>query len=330
MTTDQRLGVELEQALDDAVAGVGFSALRSAVSRLSETYRAPHAGEHRGSSLPNDLAVLAYVATRMPATLAVARVVLRELRARCPALQVERLLDLGSGPGTTLWAAGFEIPELVHATLVEPAAAMMTTAQSLLNESSLDRRVATTWYPRGIDIPRTDDAHDLVVVGYLLTELDDTSRRALLHLAWERCRGAVIVILPGSTEGFQAMLDSRTQLLSLGATLIAPCPHAEPCPLPKDDWCHFGVRLNRSSLHRRLKGGSLPYEDEKYSYLVATRGAGYPATARVLRRPWKHHRRVTLRLCGADGVRDEVVTRTNRVVYRQARKAKWGENWAGG
>lgn len=329
MTTEQPLSVELEQAIDDAVAGVRFSALRSAVSRVSETYRALHAGAHRGSSLPDDLAVLAYVATRMPATLAVARVVLRELRARCPALQVERLLDLGSGPGTTLWAAGFEIPELVHATLVEPVAAMMTTARGLLNESSLDRRVATTWYRRAIDMPRTDDAHDLVVAGYLLTELDDTSRRALLRLAWEKCRGAVIVIVPGSTEGFQAMLDSRTQLLSLGATLVAPCPHPEPCPL-LNDWCHFGVRLNRSSLHRRLKGGSLPYEDEKYGYLVATRGAGYPASARVLRRPWKHHRRVTLRLCGADGVRDEVVTRTNRVAYRQARKVRWGEDWAGG
>ena len=328
MTTDQPLSLELEQAVDHALAGVRFSALRSAVSGLSDSYREPRAGPRRGSSLPDDLAVLAYVATRMPATLAVARAVLRELRARCPALKVERLLDLGSGPGTTLWAAGFEIPELVHATLVEPGAATATMARRLLHESSLDRRVATTWYPRAIDVPRTDDAHDLVVVGYLLTELDDTSRRALLNLAWEQCRGAVIVIVPGSTEGYQAMLDSRTQLLGLGANLVAPCPHAETCPLPEDDWCHFGVRLNRSSLHRRLKGGSLPYEDEKYGYLVATRGAGHPASARVLRRPWKHHRRVTLRLCGADGVRDEVVTRTNRVAYRHARKVKWGEDWA--
>jgi len=328
MTTDQPLSLEFERAVDEALAGVGFSALRSAASGLSDSYREPSSGLRRGSSLPDDLAVLAYVATRMPATLAVARAVLRELRARCPALQVERLLDLGSGPGTTLWAAGFEIPELVHATLVEPVATMATTARSLLCESSLDRRVATTWYPRATDVPRTDDPHDLVVVGYLLTELDDASRRALLNLAWEKCRGAVIVVVPGSTEGYQAMLDARAQLLSLGANLVAPCPHAEPCPLPKDDWCHFSVRLNRSSLHRRLKGGSLPYEDEKYGYLVVTRGAGHPAGARVIRRPLKQHRRVTLRLCGADGVRDEVVTRTNRVAYRQARKVKWGEEWA--
>ena len=328
MTDDPRLSSDLHRALDDAVDGVTFAAIRTAATRISEMYRNPAGRAEHGSSLSDELVVLAYLTTRMPATLAVARAVLRELRDRCPGLGVKRLLDLGAGPGTTLWAAGFEIPELVHASLVEPAATMVTAAQGLLRDSSLERRVEVSWFTGATDVPPANEPYDLVVVGYLLTELDASAQRALVSFAWEKCRGAVVVILPGSTEGFRAMLGARLHLLSLGATVVAPCPHAEPCPLPEGDWCHFGVRLNRSGLHRRLKGGTLPYEDEKYSYVIATRGVGQPASARVIRRPRKADRRVTLPLCGADGLRTEVVTRGARVAYRQARKARWGDGWA--
>ena len=328
MPANLHLPAELERALDDAVSVVAFSALRAAASDLSDAYRTSRTPGQVGPP-PDDVAVLAYAATRMPATLAVARFVLRELRSRCPALPVERVLDLGSGPGTTLWAAASEIRELIDVTLVEPAPAMMAVGQRLLRGSSLDERLVTSWYSRAVDVPGTAEAYDLVVAGYLLTELDGASRHSLIDLAWERCRGAVVVILPGSTQGYRAMLDARARLLSHGATVVAPCPHAGSCPLPDDDWCHFAVRLNRSSLHRRLKGGTLPYEDEKYTYLVATRGIGLPAEARVLRRPRKQERRVTLRLCGAEGVRDELVTRTDRRLYRRARKVRWGEDWTG-
>ena len=326
MTADLNLPAELERALDDAASVVAFSALRAAASGLSDAYRTRRTGGQVGP-LPDAHAVLAYAVTRMPATLAVARFVLREVRSRCPGLRVERVLDLGSGPGTTLWAAASEIGELVDVTLVEPVPAMRAMAQRLVVGSSLDDRLVTSWHSRAVDVPRAADAFDLVVAGYLLTELDDASRRTLIDLAWERCRGAVIVILPGSTEGYRAMLDARAQLLGHGATVVAPCPHAGLCPLLEGDWCHFAVRLNRSGLHRRLKGGTMPYEDEKYTYLVATRGIGVPVDARVLRRPKKQERRVTLRLCGAEGVRDELVTRSDRPLYRRARKVRWGEGW---
>ena len=36
------------------------------------------------------------------------------------------------------------------------------------------------------------------------------------------------------------------------------------------NWCHFAVRLARTSLHRDVKGARLGYEDEKYSFLVVS------------------------------------------------------------
>ena len=317
---------ELRQALDAAVEGVPFRELRDAARRLSEVYRAGgQAASVDGASTP--VGALAYAVTRMPATLAAARTVFRELRARTGDLPVTTLLDLGAGPATTLWAAACELPALTRATLVEPNRAMTTLGQQLLVGTSVLAGVETTWQVEPPAVTPTEGSYDLVISGYVLTELDISERAAVVAQAWQACRHAVVVILPGSVAGFGVLLDVRQQLLELGATVIAPCPHADACPLPDGDWCHFGARLNRSSLHRRLKGGALPYEDEKFSYLVATRDVGAPAMARVLRRPVMANRRVALKLCRVDGLRDETVTRSHREAYRVARKVEWGGAW---
>jgi len=326
VTDDRLLPLELRQALDEVAAGVSFSHLRTAAARLSVVYRDGPAGEG-GSPMFDDMAALAYAATRMPATVAASRAVFQELRNRCDGLCVETLLDLGAGPATTLWAAGLEFPRLAHAQLVERDPAMRSLGRRLLERSSQGDQVETTWYANVADLPPSPGGHDLVVIGYLLTELSEGAQRDVLQLAWRKCRGAVAVILPGSTRGFRTMLEARQQFLELGASVVAPCPHTNHCPLPDDDWCHFGVRLNRSSLHRRLKDGVLAYEDEKYCYVVAARGTGRLVSGRVIRRPKTGDRRVTLRLCGVDGIRDQTITRSDRMAYRLARKARWGDPW---
>ena len=317
---------ELQQALDAAVQGVPFRELRHAARHLSDVYRAGGpAATVEGASTP--VGALAYAVTRMPATLAAMRAVFRELRARSGGAPVRTLLDLGAGPATTLWAAASELAELTGATLVEPNRDMTALARQLLFGTSVLARIQTTWQTELPPVTPADGSHDLVISGYVLTELDASERAAAVASAWRACRYGVVVILPGSVAGFQILLDVRQQLLELGAMIIAPCPHADACPLPDDDWCHFGVRLNRSSLHRRLKGGTLPYEDEKFAYVVATRDVGAPAEARVLRRPVMMDRRVALKLCSVEGLRDEVVSRRHREAYHAARKIGWGGVW---
>lgn len=319
--------LHLRRAIDAAAAGVGLRDLRAAAERLSAGYRAGDGPAERRAAPWTDLDCLAYAAARMPATWRATAAVLAELRARCPALPLRSLLDVGSGPGTALWAAWTELDGLTRATLLEPAARMAALARRFAREAPLAARIAATWWETSAADLSAAEPHDLVVAGYVLGELDADGRRQVVEAAWEASAGALAVIEPGSDAGYRRILDAREQLIARGARIVAPCPHAAACPLPPGDWCHFGVRLNRTSLQRRLKSGALGYEDEKYAYVVAVRGAGSPGEARVIRRPRSARGRVTLRLCRQDGVGDETVVRSRRAAYRLARKAAWGDVW---
>jgi len=324
---DKLLPLELRRALNAEAAGIPLVDLRAAAQRLSCHYRQKSVKSVDNIPAFDDLTALAYAATRMPATLAAARAVFHELNVRSGELNVETLLDLGSGPATTLWAADLEFPKLEHVCFVERDGAMQKLGKRLAKCSPLDGRAKMTWSSQISGLSSTSTAFDLVVVSYLLTELDEDARIRCLRLAWNSCDGAVVVILPGSTEGYNIMLAARSQLLSMGASIIAPCPHSDVCPLEKPEWCHFGARLNRFNLHRRLKEGSLSYEDEKYSYVIATKGFGNPVTSRVIGRPHAGNRQVHLRLCEGGGVVDRTLTKRNSPQYRQARKLRWGDAW---
>ena len=118
----------------------------------------------------------------------------------------------------------------------------------------------------------------------------------------------------------------RDRLIGQGGRIIAPCPHDRECPLVEPDWCHFSVRLNRSREHMRMKGGTLGYEDEKYSYLVVARpGIGVRATGRVIRQPAENKFSVTVPVCAIDGLEQRVVASRDNAAFKAARKLAWGD-----
>ena len=309
---------------------VPFRALSDAAARLSESYRqSDEDGCHdwRGWT---DVDRLAYVATRMPATFASTLAVLQELRDRCPPLVVRSFLDIGSGPATGLWAAGEVFSDLARATLLEPEAGMREIGARLLQGSELSRRVVATWEASSATSFVAGSPFDVVLAAYVLGELTPARRDLVIDAMWDTNGHAVVVIEPGSADGFHRVIAARARLIQRGASIVAPCPHARACPLPDDDWCHFGARLNRSSLHRRLKGGTLGYEDEPYAYIVATRAPAEVSAARVIRRPRTRPGHVLIQLCAHDGLQDETISRRNSERYRLARKLGWGDRWVDG
>jgi ribosomal protein RSM22 (predicted rRNA methylase) len=97
--------------------------------------------------------------------------------------------------------------------------------------------------------------------------------------------------------------------------------------MPADDWCHFGARLERSALHRKLKDGALSYEDEKFSYVALTKEPAKPASARVIRRPDQAPGRIRVTLCERNRLHHIVATKRDKPLFRAARKTEWGQEW---
>ena len=271
---------------------------------------------------------LAYVAARLPSTFEASRAVLAELRRRAPMLRAESLLELGAGPAPGLWAARPTFPELRRATHVEIDPGMAELGRRLAAAGPAGAGVRQVWCEQDVGRARELGSHDLVLLGYVLGEMSAAAGDPAIDAAWDVTAEALVVIEPGTPAGAARVLRARERLIGRGAHVAAPCPHGGACPLAADDWCHFAVRVSRSSLQRRIKEGRLAYEDEKYAYVALTRAGPDPCAGRVLRRPSAEPRRRRLRLCTVAGVREEVVTRREGARYRAARKIRWGEGWA--
>ncbi|WP_367716298.1 small ribosomal subunit Rsm22 family protein [Nitratireductor sp. GISD-1A_MAKvit] len=315
------LPAPLRQAVDAFLEGTPLSEIQDAARRLSERYRA----ETRDGALHvgDALAAKAYLATRLPATYAAIRQCLSETAARRRDLAPSRMLDVGAGPGTALWAARAEWPELDTATLVETSAAMRETGARLAEALPVEAR----WHAASIEDGLADIAPaDLVTLCYVLDELAPAVRDTLIDRLWALTVDTLVIVEPGTPAGWQRILAARDRLIALGGHILAPCPHHAPCPVAAPDWCHFSRRVARSRLHRTAKGGEVPWEDEKFSYLAVSRHAPDDRLDRVLAPPKTASGMVRLKLCTSDGALDErLVTRREGRTFKAARKADWGD-----
>lgn len=315
----------LRAAVDRALEGIPLSELQRAAGLLSTRYRA----ELRDGRLhlDGDLAVKAYLTTRLPATYAAVRTSFEAAADALPDFAPTTLLDIGSGPGTALWAALDCWPDLTNARLVEASDAARKAGTALAGHLP---GVTTDWISG--DAARSLNGivpADLVSMAYVLDELDPNAISALISRLWSLTGTALIVVEPGTPAGWKRILAVRSQLIAAGAHILAPCPHAGPCPLVAPDWCHFARRVARSRLHRLAKGGEAPFEDEKYIFVAASRLPAIERPARVLAPPRQSKGRIELKLCQPDGTTEQLqLSKRDGDPYKAARRVDWGDAFA--
>jgi ribosomal protein RSM22 (predicted rRNA methylase) len=314
----------LRQSIDRMLEGVPLAELRHTAELLSRRYRA----EIRDGNLhlADELAVKAYLATRLPATYAAIRAAMAALIEAMPSFEPKSLLDVGAGPGSALWAAADCWPELERAALVEASAAVQRAGAELMSEAMLPH---ARWIAADVAgaFPELCKA-DLVTIAYVLDELSPAAVAPLVERLWNLTAEVLLIVEPGTPAGWGRVLEVRRQLLDLGARLVAPCPHEASCPLKVPDWCHFSQRVARSRLHRLAKSGDVPWEDEKFIYLTASRMPAAATGSRVLAPPISASGRVTLKLCHTDGTAGErAMSKREGAVYKQARRLDWGDTF---
>jgi ribosomal protein RSM22 (predicted rRNA methylase) len=307
--------------IEPLIKGKSLRSLAKERKGLSRGYRE---GRKEGiATLGTDDKRLAYLSARLPATYTAVCQVLRECQHRVKGEEITSLLDVGAGPGTGLLAAASLFP-IQSATLLERDRGFIELGTELTKD--LDG-IEKTWVCQDITAPLTPSPHDLVLVSYALNELNEKDRQPLIEKLWELAQKFLIIVEPGSKAAFESLKNVRQSLLSKGAHLLAPCPHQENCPLPGSDWCHFSVRVQRSSLHRKTKDATLNYEDEKFSYLIFAKNEFEACHSRVIRRPFKGEGFIKLQLCSSSGIETKTVTKKNKSDYSVAKKIEWGNNY---
>jgi ribosomal protein RSM22 (predicted rRNA methylase) len=328
MTEHEPPMIALRAAVERIVGRVDAAQLTRAARDLSDAYRAAPDRPRPGVAMDSDAARIAYLVTRFPATLAALAAAMRQVASRVDIAEARELLELGSGPGPSLWALAPLMPALERARCVDADHRMLAIARELAGSAPLPAGTSVDCAAGDLArLPRLVPA-DVVVLSYALGELADASRTGLIDAAWGATRDTLLLVEPGTSAGFERIRKARSRLLEAGAHLVAPCPHSDACPVTAPDWCHFAARTERTRLHRQLKGGTLGYEDEKFSFVAVTRREEVTlAPARVIARPRIRSGFVQLRVCAEDGIRDQTVSRRHGSRYRAARHASWGDEW---
>lgn len=312
---------ELTAALEAMAAGQNQTALARDAKTISENYRLRTGKGDR--LLTKESEAAAYAAARMPATFAAAQAALSAALA-ASGLAPKTLVDCGAGTGAASWAAD-SLLELDSVTCLEREDAMRSVGSALMRTSG-GVLAGAKWESCDLTAAQPLPKAELVVEGYMLGELREDMRLPVAQRLWEAAEQMLLFIEPGTPQGFANLAAVRAHLAGLGAHVAAPCPAGTAaCPMRGEDWCHFAVRVQRTKLHKALKGGDAPYEDEKYCYLALTREAPSAAcSARVLRHPMIAPGRITLTLCEGGEKRIRAVTKKDPL-WKRARKIDAGD-----
>lgn len=312
--------LELRDALEHQTTGIKVQQMMHDTQAISLRYKTQSGkGEPLLSTYTE---ALSYAIARMPATFGTVSFALKNALTsiRC---HPQTLLDVGAGTGAVAWAAVNEL-DLKSITCLEREEAMYRIGETLMKQGSQVLRDAK-WITFDLTEGEIPEQADLVVASYVLNEMTDNGRINVMKKLWDATKMMLLLIEPGTPVGFSNILEARQMLLKYGAHIAAPCEHEGDCPKSQNDWCHFTCRINRSRLHRQLKGGDAPYEDEKFIYMALTREECCNTGARIVRHPQVRSGHVLIEVCTMDGIQNIKLSKKDGERYKQARKAVSGD-----
>ena len=300
--------------IDSLLEGYKLNELKEVVSSISSSYLE----EHKSSVINNELKAKIYAAFRMPATYKAVSEVLIETFSRYNP-DIKSSLDLGAGLGAASLALS-HLKEDISYHLYEKESAMRQLGKEILEDDK--------FIYQEFDLTKDNikDKYDIVMSTYVLNEIDKSSREEVINKMYNASNDIIVVVEPGTPSGYQIIKEVRDNLLTRGMHIIAPCPHEDKCPMKDNDWCHFSTRVQRSKLHKDIKGGEAPFEDEKYSYIVFSKSDVSRCSSRILRRPIINKGMIKLTTCSKDGI-SNVEIRKNHPNYKVIKKLKVGDSF---
>lgn len=310
----------LKSIIEKNIKNLSVAKYRQISNSITEKYMSNDKNGKRLVTTTDEASV--YSVVRMPATYGSVLAVLESVDEVTDAFNIKSVTDVGAGTGAASLACYDFFDELDSISCLEREVAMSEIGKNIMKEYI----VADTAYSwMSFDILNGNiDKSDLVIESYMLNELPDNDFEVAVLKLWDACDKLLILVEPGTKQGFDKIQQARKILLKAGGYIVAPCCFDGPCNIADEDWCHFSVRVSRSSLHKLIKQADVPYEDEKYSYIVVSRDAVDKKGARILRHPEVASGYIEMTVCDETGVHKTRLSKKDGQTYKNAKKKQNG------
>lgn len=315
--------LNLCETINEILTKEKITTLKKGFEKISNKYRAETADS--SVIVTSDKEVLTYISSRMGETAIIVDDVLKKVNSLCDIDgTINKVLDLGSGTGSCLWAIENYI-ENAKIVAVEREPQMIKYSKLLCKDLKHD----IEYIQSDVLSPKVRNLSkfDLVIESFMLNEIEEKERMRVVDVICEKSDDYIILVEPGTPKSYQNMMKIRQYILDNEFSLILPCPHSGECGLV-DDYCNFSVRVTRTKMSRQVKSGRLNYEDEKYYYLVFRKNASAQNTNNsiVIRRPVYRKGCVDLKLCNQDGsIKSKTLTKSDKENYKLAKELKHGD-----
>lgn len=309
---------ELKEAIEKIITGTKHKNIIKESQSISKKYRE---NDGKGKKLvTKQLEAVAYSISRMPATYCAVYSALSKVFKNY-SKEIKTVLDVGAGTGAATWALQeFVKPQKIMCLEREQA---MRDIGSKLMHNNLEN---VEWKEFDLVSDEIKENADLIVTSYVINELSEENRKIAIEKMWKATNDLLLIIEPGTPEGFKHINEARELLLAKDANIVAPCSHNGKCPInTQEDWCGFYVRVSRSGIQRQAKKGELSYEDEKFSYIAFSKIPVTPEQARILRHPQINSGYVKVKLCTQNGVEERTYSKKDGEVYKKIRKLDAGD-----
>jgi ribosomal protein RSM22 (predicted rRNA methylase) len=274
------------------------------IAELSRAYNAGEAGADAATAR-RELPLEARVAFSFARDVPKAAAAVRELVASGVLTLGEdaplRVLDVGAGLGAMTWGLARALSAAgakgrIEALLVDVDARALDAATSVAaavaeHPGAAPKDVAVSITTRTVRLGSGKTPlpiADVVLAGQVLSELDtslDPAARVERHAAMllELLKssvapgGSLVVVEPALRDRTRHLHAVRDRVLEKGgATLFAPCLHANVCPAlaNEGDWCHEDVAVDLPRWVAPLaRAAGLRWQGLTFSYLVLRRDA---------------------------------------------------------
>lgn len=312
--------MDIPQELKDEIEKISINQHAQIIEEsqlISKKYR-----ENDGTGkklVTKQVEAIAYAISRMPATYCAVYAALSHTLKNYNQ-HIKSVLDVGAGTGAATWAIG-NLLEIDKITCLEREEEMRKIGTQLMKQQIS----IAEWKSFDLTQDQIQEKADLVITSYVINELTEADRQDAIIKMWNATNGILVIIEPGTPEGFSHILQARKLLLEQGANIVAPCTHSNECTVSKDDWCSFYTRVARSKMQKQAKNGELGYEDEKFSYIAFSRTPVNKSEAVILRHPQINSGYVKVKLCTQNGIQEKTYSKKDKELYKRVKKLDAGD-----